>query len=274
MNQHELRTSLPPERQLPAQSRERIKELLMETMRVDETGQRRGAARGGRRRAVALAVLAAAISGGAVAAAGVLRSDSPDPGRAAVIAEGFAKQAAAMHGPGWRPELGAERVTCAPSGAEAATPSKLTIVWASQFPIVERLTADRIVQSCASQAGGGSTPAPAAPTACVPRQGRPLAVVLGDGSSCADAALPLRTITGGDLTELNHLRAVDVAVLGETDVSCPTMAQARTWARDRLREAGEGIHLTDTDEGPGCYRTMIDWFTGTALVQRFGDQPT
>src|SRR5262249_2568888 len=151
VNDFELETSRPSERPLPAESRARIKETLMRNIREDHDDDTSSAPGGRRRRKrglIGLAVVAVAAGTGAVAAAGGVRPRPPDRQHAPAAIKAFAQQAIAPHGPGWRPELGAESIRCAPSAAANGHEGSVTMNTASAFPITEDLTVERIRVGC------------------------------------------------------------------------------------------------------------------------------
>ncbi|HEX6421022.1 MAG TPA: hypothetical protein VFZ77_21140 [Acidimicrobiales bacterium] len=248
---------------------------------------RRTGGRSRRRRAAVAAGVLAVTAGGGVAAATVLRT-GPDPVESARVGEVFDGIEDA-HLPGWRWELRAEAVTCVfPDGQEAVTA-------ASEFPLDGLLTAELMVEECASgndhaRAQGGVDPDGA--EVCVRDGDLPPAVVVLGGASCADAA-GARPATGDDFAELNRMRGVEVALLAAPQ-DCATTAQAVSWAEQVVaardldlavevtpqlpdgtpapRSAPSSPPSTLLDPGqaaavPVCFIARVDWERAVVEVQ-------
>lgn len=272
MNEEELRAAFPPERHLPVDRRDNIKEMLMEAFQEESSPAAPASRRPRRRRlagGAAVAVVVAAF--GTAAAAAVLTRDRPDPHEAAVINEemGSRSPAAGVHLEGWRPELSSETVRC-------VLPEGVIETWASEFPLEDLLTTEAIVQECASGndlAGNSAGGVPAASASVCATDGTyPMPVVLLDGSTC-DNQRQLRTFDDEDLAELNRLRAFDVSVLAvPSEDGCPTADQAMAWAKGRIRELGRSLAVNVMDEGDACYRGVTDWSRRVVIVQAVGPQ--
>ena len=273
MKESDLRAVLPPERRLPAERRNEIKEMLMQAVREDsspifaESPTRRR-----RRLAGGVAVALVVVGLGTAAAATVLNRDRPDAGEAATVNDeiGSGSSVAEVHLGGWRPELSAERVEC-------VLPTGRVDTSASEFPLEDLLAKDALVQECV--AGNDLARNSAQPlnsdsaVVCVEKSGYPKPVVLLDGSGCVDHR-QLRTLADGDLKELNRLRSFDVSFLAvPADDRCADMDAAVEWARARVAEFGGGLTIEVMEEGVACYRGVADWTRQVVVIQAIGPQP-
>ena len=271
--------------------------MLAETAKATSLGPERSDIRGARhRRAVAGAIVATALLGGTALA--TIRMSSPDPKQSAQVVDDFSSQAQA-HLDGWRPELAAESVVCLYPETE-----DVLHTFASEFPLDETLTSAKLARECTTndwaqkltQDGVGPFAANTA-TMCVTEEGAyPMAVVGVGGIDCAtypvreldpDVDAPVyrnvevRMMTTEDLEQLNHMRAVEVAVLAvPADDGCPSSEQAAEWAQARLDEYGiEDLEVRKVGEGEGCYRGRTSWDTdfssdtGEVRIDLIGNQP-
>jgi hypothetical protein len=211
------------------------------------------------------------IGTGAAGAAFASGNDGPSP-RHAHSVEHALDDHGAIHAPGWRQELDAETVQCFRSTNDGP-PQLIVRTKASEFPIEELLTRERLVDECAlgtdaaRQIGGFD---PAGASTCVSRSAvRVAAVVLG--GDCGELA----KMTDDDLRRLNELRAVEVAMLAiPSATECPTIAEATKWARHQLIEADVQASVSVMDEGDrACYRPVAYWDDAQVLVQALGFQP-
>lgn len=141
------------------------------------------------------------IGTGAAGAALAAGNHGPSPTRAHSV-EHTLDDHRAVHLPDWRQELNAETVQCF-RATKDGPPQLIVRTKASEFPIEEVLTRERLVEECASgtdaarQVGGFDSDGA---STCVSRSAvRVAAVVLGGG--CGD----LTKMTDHDLRRLNEL---------------------------------------------------------------------
>jgi hypothetical protein len=253
-------------------------------------------ARRRRRRAVAGALVATALLGGTALA--TIRMSSPDPEQSAQVVDDFSS-VAEVHLDGWRPELAAESVVCLYPETEGAL-----FTGANEFPLDEPLTPAKLARECTSndwaqkltQDGVGPFAVSTA-TMCVADEGTyPMAVVGVGGIDCTSTPIrepvpdvdePVyrdidsRRMTTEDLEQLNHMRAVEVAVLAvPAEDGCPSSEQATEWAQARLDEYGiEDLEVRQLGQGEGCYRGRVSWDTdfysdtGEIRIDVIGNQP-
>jgi hypothetical protein len=211
------------------------------------------------------------IGTGAVGAALASGNDGPSPTHAHTVEEALDDHGR-VHLPEWRQELNAETVQCFRS-VQDGPPQLIVRTKASEFPMSELLTRERLVDECAGgtdaarQVGGFDRDGA---STCVSRSAaRVSAVVLG--GDCGD----LITMTDDDLRRLNELRAVEVAMLAVPSATeCPTVTEATEWARLQLTEADVEASVSVMDEGDqACYRPVAYWDDAQVLVQALGFQP-
>lgn len=264
MNDHDLQDLLPAERRLSPEHKQQIKERLMQQVQSEA----QPATRGRGRRAVAGLAAAAVLATGGIAAAGAF--GGPDAEQAAQVIEN-SEDAAVVHLEGWRPALRAESVACIDSGRSALTdPRESGNTSASEFPLEEMLTVERLVEECTAgtdwaRVNGGFDPEQA--TTCVRDGNYPLAVVALDGLSCAEAGTDVRSITQDDLATLNRMRALEVAILANPD-ECPSMDSAVQWAETQVEAHGEPLAVrANDDNGDGCFGGMTYWEHGEVWVE-------
>ena len=142
---------------------------------------------------------------------------------------------------------------------------------ASEFPLEDTLTADRLVEECTSgndwaRSQGGFDAQQA--TACVRDGDFLLAVVALDGLGCSGAGDGVRPITDDDLARLNEMRAVEVAVLANPD-ECPTLDDAVDWAKARVDEHGEQLNVRGVPGSDnGCYGGTTYWDWDEVVVEQ------
>lgn len=202
----------------------------------------------------------------------------PDPEQVARVMEDFAPMVGTVHPMGWRIDLQAEQAKCLLPGADAFVQEMLVGGPASNFPLQESLTASHLAIACTDDnnyaSENGYTSADA--TVCVSYAGRyPVPTVVIDGSECASAGDDLRPITDEDLAELNHMRAVEVALLAvPSDAGCPTFSQARDWVNQQISQLGIDVTVVESDEGTGvCYRGSVVWEIDQVFITSIGPGP-
>lgn len=300
MNENDLRDLLPSERRLPPTRRRDMQSRLAERIEHDERSSRRrfrllvGTAAAG---LVALAGTAAVLAGG----------DGRDDDTVTVPVERSVPEAseaarAQDHHPA--PTLEAETLACfGPRPVSQPDPNMPGDRWTPGFlfdlPLAGVLTSEDLVAACERGYGvstgtidpGGPDDSvdsadPGGPEAEVcTREGRfPSAVVAVDGVTCGDAAadgVELRPMTDADLAELNHMRAVEIALMADP-LDCSTAPQSvehvegvldeedldLTIRIDRapMEEAGTG----ETYDPPPCPRyARVDWSAGEVWVEPF-----
>lgn len=223
------------------------------------------------------AVLAGAIVlGGASAAAAHLADRSP-AARDVQVIEDRSRPVAAAHGPGWRPELDAERVGCDAPGDAADFES-----YASDAELAAPLEEVDLLDAClrtgtelgvvAGDDGRGEV--------CAERGGALVLPVAALGAGACDG-IGLTPLTAADLTALNAARAEEASIRA-LDADCATRAEAEAWVRSRLAvaTAEPTLRLLGTEggpspstttaagapDGPTCFGPYVDWRAGTVLV--------
>lgn len=265
----ELRDLMPAEQRLSSQRKHRLKERVMHNVRTDQapTEKRRIT----RRFVIGIAAVALATTAGVAAATELF--DRPDPDQAAQVVENNL-EAAAVHLDGWRPELRAESVACiGPDDSKLSDPREIGNTFASEFPLEEPLTEDLLIEECTIGNDWARSVGPFDPMAasvCVRDGSYPLAVVALEGLPCADTGIDIdvRPIEPGDLTELNRMRAVEVAILANPD-ECPTPDGATAWVRSQLDLHSGGLEIVESGEtGEGCYGSWTHWELGHVLIGR------
>jgi hypothetical protein len=221
----------------------------------------------------ALATGSALLIGGVAAGAAVaVDDDSPKPQDALAVEQALTPPDGEIHLPGWRQELSAESVQCF-VGMDEGPPRLLVRTQASEFPLEELLTRERLVDECASgndAARQGQGLDTEGASTCVSRSSGRTAVVILSGS-CGE----LSRLTDDDLARLNRLRALETAMLAvPSALGCPTQDQATQWAEDRLAEFDVAASVSLMDEGDrACYRPVAYWDNTEVLVQALGLQP-
>lgn len=215
---------------------------------------------------VAAAVLA--TSGAAAAAIGF---GGPDPEQAAQVVDNNIEEAQ-VHLEGWRPVLRSEFVACiGPDSNKLTDPRQTGNTPASEFPLEERLTADLLIEECASgndwaRSQGGFDPQQA--TACVREGDFLLAVVALEGLGCSETGDGVRPIADDDLARLNEMRALEVAVLANPD-DCPSLDEAIEWVQARVDEHGEHLKVRGVaGSNNGCYGSTTYWERGEVVVEQ------
>jgi hypothetical protein len=268
MNDEELRIVRPTERPLPPHRRTEIKEMLMPIIAKDTASARRGT-----RRRITLGAIAALVTVGAAtaAAAGVISRDRPDPAQAQTVNRemGSDSPLGEAHIEGWRPELSAETVEC------VLPKSDHLITLASEFPLEDMLTERHLVDECTAGndlVRSGMTGPVSDVHVCTNSDDYPRPVVLADGTTCAGTG-GLRQISPSDLEDLNRRRAFDVSLLAvPSDRGCPTLDQAREWAKEQVDNSEYHLRIDTRGEGAACYRGVTDWSRKVILVQALGPQ--
>src|SRR5680860_142940 len=236
------------------------------------------------RRSRTLVALVAAImmvSTGALAS-GVFH---PDPADVATILED-AEQAAEVHLPDWRPELVAETVWCHYQNGESIS------TYASEFPLDQSLTAERIVAECTSgnDLARHLPEAPTTATLCAAtiapdayarrmeeRSERVLSgdlsqatsvvpVVLGWDTSCEQAMVDttprvtLAPMAGAHIAVINEVREVEISLRALAMDRC----LSREEAIELSRQAADGLAgewpLIGLERvfAPDCYQVWVD----------------
>jgi len=186
---------------------------------------------------------------------------------------------ASVHIPGWRTELGAERVECDYAGASSVSIANISGS-ASEFPLGEAITADRIIQECAD--GTDATRAAGVDLA-------------GEGTLCksvstkrvvpAGAAKPTDVVvtepavifTGGpcegsgyetpapDFIEVIEQQRRAEILLRAVPRDCPTADETRAWVERQVKTLPEQWTISI---GPvtGCALPAVDWWTHTVFA--------
>lgn len=221
------------------------------------------------KRRVAIIGAAALASVGTLAAFGyATTNDGPAQEDTGALAADL-EAAEGIFPPGWRPPLSAEAVLCVYADGTTLRAA------ASDFPLSEPLTSDRLIDECASKSDAASN-----------ARSQEVAVLCGDGAGqpvvhlngeCASQ----RSAAAVDVDELNRLRGVEVTMLNvATDrrvqadraVRCPTAEEAQRWAAQVLADADLDIEVLTFDEGNACYRPIAYWAQADVIVQPFGIQ--
>lgn len=277
MSEQPIRDLTPtPPPPLSRQRKSEIKQAVLERVRSERAGDVWSRRR--RRSLLGGALVAAVLASAGIAAA--LGLTGPDPQQAARVV-GDHEQASTVHLDGWRPSLRAEQVSCLAPDADGRGGADRAETPASELPLADPLTRELLVEECASgndmARDRGGLPREGASVCVYERGSYPHPAVALAGAGCADLGLGARPITDADLEEINRMRAVEVAVLAVPG-DCPTAAEARVWAEERLAEAGRDLPVRVFDEGPGlCYRGVVYWYDGPwapgVTVQVHGDQP-
>lgn len=217
----------------------------------------------------------------------------PPPGRALPVAEEAALVTAIPQG---RPSIDAERLLClGPGPSGMGTPPGLPgDQWAwgwTDHPLAEALDVDAMVASCVETwSPAADPPTGAEPGARADRCARtgavPWPVIAVGGLTCADGAaegIELRPLTDADLVVLDHLRAVEIAMLALPE-PCRTVEQTRARVELVLAEEGLDLHV-HVDDGPvhdhgdpegavepppECpWFSRVDWDAGQVVVEPF-----
>jgi hypothetical protein len=238
--------------------------LLDEITGAPVTALRAGRTGRGSRRTIVLlaAVLALAAIGGGAVAAGVF---DPDPADVATVTE-LAKEAAEVHGPGWRPELNAEQVLCMYGKRQVDGLRTM----ASSGPLDAALTKADLFGEC-SRGAGTTKLDQSRMTLCTGPSG-------GDGR----AVLPVVLARGGDcraagfdpadeaalLTDVNRRRQVELTILAAQPVGrCVPEAELRQLVKARIEATREPLDLIDTEDKGKCWRIQaLFWETDDVMI--------
>lgn len=191
---------------------------------------------------------------------------SPDPADMRAVLDDGAP-AASVHLAGWRPELATESVLC------VYGPSTAVTTVASEFPLGEPLTVDRLTAECAHGTDVARSLAAEPTTFAVchaqltdaavrerlqgfevvagdraaPRPGVP--IVFAGQRDCAAGApgTPADVVVAPlpSLDAVNRVRAVEVALKAEAASRCVPAVEARRLAREALPRLGRGWLLVD-----------------------------
>lgn len=285
MIDEDLRKLATVEDRLSSHARARLKERIMESITTDTastvpepveatpTGHPRPARRHAKRRLVG-GVIAATVAVTGTAAAATVWLGGPDPEQAAEVTEQVTDPVAEIYDGAWRPSLRAESVACIGSDSRRLTdPRETDNTSASEFPLAEDLTRDRLIDECATgndwaRSLGGYDIADA--TACVREGANPLAVVALDELTCEETGDGIRTMTDEDLVRLNQMRGFEVAVLANPE-PCPTREQATDWTRTQITHRDEDLTVRTSLDGPDepgvCFRGLTMWEQGEVLVE-------
>jgi hypothetical protein len=203
------------------------------------------------------------LGGGAAFAWSQLAPDAQD---VATVARHY-RSSAGVHRPGWRPELDAERVVCDYRGLGLATTS--TYSYASEFPLTQPLTQERLVDECRSRTdattGTGSITQPAALCAVTPPGERLAVPVVTFGT--AECTAPLTIAPASLLVERNRLRRAETAIRAVPE-TCPTPVEARRWVDEQVSESGETLRVLPVETHPGgrCYLPFVHWGRGQVEI--------
>lgn len=253
---------------------------------VTDGGQRSGGRLSRRGFVAVVAAATLALSTVGAVAGGLF---DPDPQDVQGILDG-AEGAADAHGPGWRPTLDSEAVLCAYDSGDGASST-----FASEFPLDEPLTVDRIVAEC--RTGSDAARVSGAPddlTLCEGVQTRAaiqeqlasgeivsgdvasrpsFPVVLGWDADCSTAAF-----TGSHDLELRDFTGVeDVNRAREVEVRLESLALDRCQSRDEaVQLAGEVVTALDRgwfvfdplghDSDEPCHRVDLDPMLGAIVI--------
>lgn len=268
-----LRELVPHQPRLAPSRKQHIKEQLMHQIHSEHPIESKPPMKRWRspKRRVAAGLVAATIMATGGAAAATFGFGSPDPQQAAQVIENSADRAA-VHGEGWRPVLRSEFVACVGADSDKLTDPRMTgNTPASEFPLTELLTRDRLVEECTtgndwarSQGGFDSDAA----SVCVRESEYLLAVVALDGLDCADTGDRIRPMTDDDLARLNTMRAFEVAVLANPE-PCPSLDNAVNWAQARIDEHGEKLGVRGiAHHDEGCYGPLTMWDWGEVVIEQ------
>jgi len=191
---------------------------------------------------------------------------TPDAKHAETVKRHY-QSSAGVHRPGWRPELDAERVVCDYRGLGLATTTVYS--YASEFPLAQPLTQQRLVDECRSgtDATTGTAPVPQPVTLCAvtpPGEQRAVPVVTFSTAGCA---APLTVAPSSLLDERNRLRRAEAAILAVPE-TCPTPAEARNWVDEHNAASGAHLRLLPVEAYPGgrCYLPFVHWGRGTVEI--------
>ena len=217
-------------------------------------------------------IAAAAITLSACAAAALATSRTPGSADVDVVIQRAIPDLEA-HIPGWRPLLKPERVVCLSADSSPSFEG-----FASEFDMVEALTREHLVATCASKATEWSedpSTVAAAPAVCADRSADLVlpTVPLG-GSDCA--AVGMDELSDDDLVALNDARAMEATLLAFTD-PCPSRADAERWVREQIDSYKMPLRIVTqspppsavpSDEGT-CYRGFVYWETSTVMIDPY-----
>jgi hypothetical protein len=262
----ELVRLLEPEIAPPsAASRARQRALLVETI---DAAMRPSPIARTRRRSRVLKVLAAtaaltAIGGGAAFAWS--KQATPDPKKAARFEQQHASGSAALL-PG-RPPLDAEHLVCDYQHV-GRTPS-LLYTFASEFPLVEPLTEQRLFDECRTGTDAVRTApvrTPGVLCAVIPPGERRFVPAVAFGfATCNEASLEPAPPTL--LNERNQMRQTEIAIRA-VGSKCPTVAAAQAWVRTQVATTGADLRILDTEVYPEghCWLPQVSWGRGEVRI--------
>jgi hypothetical protein len=263
----ELVRLLEPEIAPPsAAGRARQRELLLET--IDADAMRPLPIARTRRRSRVLKVLAAtavltAVGGGAAFAWS--RQATPDPKKAARFEQQHASGGAALL-PG-RPPLDAEHVVCDYEHV-GRTPG-LVYTFASDFPLVEPLTEQRIFDECRTGTDAVRTApvrTPGVLCAVIPPGERLFVPVVAFGfATCKEASLV--PVPPTLLNERNQMRQAEIEIRA-VGSKCPTVAAAQAWVRAQVATTGADLRILEAEVYPEgqCWLPQVSWGRGEVRI--------
>lgn len=223
-----------------------------------------------RRRPFKSILVAAAllVLGGSVAAAVSVATSSPDEQDVAKIEAQLPNVGA--DNPNARPVLNAEMVFCDyhpldPDAINAQT-------FASEFPLGDVLELRTLIDECTrGNDAVRDAPLTNAPYVfCTTSQfgdAYPTAAVVFGARTCEGAGYD--AVPSGFLADINRRRTIEAAILAVPG-SCPSKAQAISWARKQVATSGEHLRVRDITAGTGkgqrCYLPEVEWALGEVWV--------
>jgi hypothetical protein len=299
VNENDLRDLLPGERSLPPSRRRDMQERLTARIQQEEKASRNHF------RLIVAAAAALLIAG--VGTAAVLAGTNEDAEKAPVMSPAPVDRsvpdpeevARAMDGSGIDYGINAERLLCftldPPEnwGFEAPgwlnTQVDLTVGTEPSLGS-DPVTVDLMADVCATSLRNylGDQAAPVDHEVCVRDAERPMAVVALN-ASCADADGDLvrpgegevRPITDADIAEINHMRAVEYALLAPMQ-ECPSAGQVDDWVHEVLTQESLDLEVSIDTGGipdppsdfdappPVCPRyAHVDWEAGVVSIEPF-----
>lgn len=218
---------------------------------------------------VAVAVIGALGGGTAFA----LSRRGPDPRDSATIQRQY-NEGRAVHVPGWRPELDAEHVVC-DYRALHVEPS-LLYSYASEFPLTELLTEERLVDECRARTdavrGAAPVTAPAQLCAVTPpgeRYAVPVVTFAKNDCVAAGFAQPAPSL----LDDRNRLRRAESAIRAIGD--CPSASEATRWVHEQVAASGAPLRIIPVEEYEGgrCWLPHVAWGRGEVRINALYSDP-
>jgi len=185
---------------------------------------------------------------------------------------------ATHHLPGWRPELAAEGVQCDYTGSPSAPVGKVGTS-ASEFPLGEAITADRIVEECATGTDatrstgidltGQGTLCKSVSTKSIGVASTPIAkvvtvevtepTVIFSGDSCE--ASGYQSPPPDFVSAIEQHRRVEM-LLRAVPRRCPRVDEARAWVERQIKTLPDEWTVDIAQvSGGGCALPQVDWMT-------------